>query len=216
MDERNLYEKYIKRGLDIILAAVGLIVLSWLFLLISVMILVDDPGPVIFKQKRFGKNKQLFFLHKFRSMKTNAPKNTPTRMFDNPDKYITRVGGFLRQYSLDELPQLWDILLGHMSVIGPRPVLSDEIDLIVERDKYGANEILPGLTGWAQINGRDRISVPVKARLDGEYVKKLRAGGMKAFLFDCRCFFRTFPDMLKHKDIIEGKIDNGYREQAGR
>ena len=164
-----MYEKVFKRLIDIVLSACGLIVLSWLYLLIAIAIVIDDPGPVMFTQKRVGKNKQYFQLHKFRSMKMSTPHDMPTHMLENPDQYITRVGRFIRKTSLDELPQIWDIFTQQMAIIGPRPALWNQDDLVAERDKYGANDVLPGLTGWAQINGRDELEIPVKAKLDGEY-----------------------------------------------
>lgn len=178
----GIYEKVFKRCLDLILSFGGLVVLSPVFLVISLWIVIDDPGPVLFKQKRIGKDKQYFALHKFRSMKLSAPHNTPTHMVENPEQYITKVGRFIRAHSLDELPQIWDIFIGNMSVIGPRPGLWNQDLLTAERDKYHANDIKPGLTGWAQINGRDELEIPVKAKLDGEYVKKL------GFWIDMKCF----------------------------
>lgn len=182
----------------------GLILLSWLYLLVATAIVIDDPGPVFFTQKRVGRDKHLFKLHKFRSMKMSTPHDTPTHLLENPESYITRVGKFLRKSSLDELPQIWDILVGEMSIIGPRPALWNQDDLIRERDKYGANGVKPGLTGWAQINGRDELPIPVKAGLDGEYVKKLSEGGFKAFAFDARCFFGTVTSVLKSDGVVEG------------
>ena len=176
-----MYEKIIKRMIDMILSACGLIILSWLYLLIAIAIAIDDPGPVMFTQKRVGKGKKYFKLHKFRSMKMSTPHDIPTHMLENPEQYITRVGRFLRRSSLDELPQIWDIFTGKMAIIGPRPALWNQDDLVAERDGCGANDVLPGLTGWAQINGRDELEIPVKARLDGEYVRALKSGGFKAF-----------------------------------
>ena len=167
----SLYDKYGKRALDVFLSGMGLIILSPVFAGISLAIKIDDPGPVLFTQKRVGKNKQFFKLHKFRSMKMSTPHDVPTHMLDNPESYITNVGKFLRKHSLDELPQIWDIFIGNMSVIGPRPALWNQDVLTAERDKYGVNEIKPGLTGWAQINGRDELEIVDKAKLDGEYVK---------------------------------------------
>lgn len=167
----NVYEKYAKRIIDILLSFGGLVVLSPVFLGLSIAIKIDDPGPVLFTQKRIGQNKQYFKLHKFRSMKMSTPHDKPTHMLENPEQYITKVGKFIRAHSLDELPQIWDIFIGNMSVIGPRPGLWNQDLLIAERDKYDANDVKPGLTGWAQINGRDELEIPVKAKLDGEYVK---------------------------------------------
>ena len=175
----------------------GGIVLLPVFFVIAIAIVIDDPGPIFFKQKRVGKNKKLFWLHKFRSMKVKTP-DVPTHLLENPEQYITRVGRFLRKTSLDELPQVYDILFNKMSIIGPRPALWNQDDLIAERDKYGANDIKPGLTGWAQINGRDELEIPVKAALDGEYVKKM------CFSFDCKCFFGTIKSVLKSDGVVEG------------
>ena len=175
------------------------------FLIIAIAIVIDDPGPVFFRQKRVGKNKKLFWLHKFRSMKVKTP-DIPTHLLENPEQYITRVGKFLRKTSLDELPQVYDILFGKMSIIGPRPALWNQDDLIAERDKYGANDITPGLTGWAQINGRDELEIPVKAKLDGEYVEKMSFG------FDCKCFFGTITSVLKHDGVVEGGTGEMKRE----
>ena len=193
-----MYKKYIKRLLDIILSLLGLIVASWLYLIIVIAIVIDDPGPVFFTQKRVGKGKRYFKLVKFRSMKLITPHDTPTHLLANPDQYITRIGRFLRKTSLDEIPQLWNILKGDMSVVGPRPALWNQYDLIEEREKYGANDVLPGLTGWAQINGRDELEIVEKAKLDGEYVQKMN------FLFDCRCFFGTAISALRGDGIVEG------------
>ena len=199
-----MYEKYVKRFIDISLSLVGLIVLSWLYFIIMIAIVIDDPGPVFFMQKRVGLNKKLFKLHKFRSMKMSTPHDTPTHLLENPDQYITRVGKILRKSSLDELPQIWDIFIGKMSIIGPRPALWNQDDLIAERDKYGANGVRPGLTGWAQINGRDELEIPVKAKLDGEYVQQLKHGGIKAFLFDCKCFIGTVFSVARGDGVVEG------------
>ena len=179
----GFYEKYIKRGLDVLLSFGGLVVLSPVFLVLAIAIYIDDPGPVLFTQKRVGKNKEFFKLHKFRSMKMSTPHDKPTHMLENPQSYITRGGKFLRAHSLDELPQIWDIFIGNMSVIGPRPGLWNQDLLTAERDKYGANDVRPGLTGWAQINGRDELEIPDKAKLDGEYVARMGIGmDVKFFL----------------------------------
>ena len=199
-----MYESIFKRWIDIVLSAMGLLVLSLVYLVIAIAVYVDDPGPIFFKQKRVGKGKTFFPLHKFRSMKMSTPHDMPTHMLKNPDQYITKVGGFLRKSSLDELPQIWDIFVGNMSIIGPRPALWNQDDLIAERDKYGANDIMPGLTGWAQINGRDELEIPVKAKFDGEYTAILHEGGMKAFLFDCRCFLGTIFSVARGDGVVEG------------
>lgn len=193
-----MYRNVVKRGIDIILSGIGLICLSWLFLILVIAVKLDDPGPAFFTQKRVGKNKQFFQLHKFRSMKMCTPKDTPTHLLENPEQYITRVGKFLRKSSLDELPQIWDIFIGKMSIIGPRPALWNQDDLVAERDKYGANDVLPGLTGWAQINGRDELEIPVKAKFDGEYVQNM------SFAFDVKCFVGTIFSVLKSDGVVEG------------
>lgn len=193
-----MYIRYIKRILDIVLSLTGLILSSWLFLIIIAAIEIDDPGPVFFTQKRVGIRKKHFNLYKFRSMKMSTPHDTPTHFLDNPDQYITRVGRFLRKTSLDEIPQLINILKNDMSVIGPRPALWNQYDLLEERDRYGANDIKPGLSGWAQICGRDELEIGDKARLDGEYVRNM------SFLFDCRCFFGTAFSVFRGDGVVEG------------
>lgn len=211
--KETFYEKYIKRAIDIALSLGGLIVLSPVLLIVSVAIFIDDPGPVIFTQKRIGKNKQYFKLHKFRSMKMCTPHDKPTHMLENPDQFITKVGKFIRAHSIDELPQIWDIFIGNMSIVSPRPALWNQDLLVAERDKYGANDVKPGLTGWAQINGRDAIEIPDKARLDGEYVKN------KSFRFDLKCFIGTFSSVLRSDGVVEGgtgelkKHENEQHEQ---
>ncbi len=194
----SVYEKIFKRVLDLILSFGGLVVLSPVFLVLSLWILIDDPGPILFKQKRIGKDKQYFALHKFRSMKMSTPHNVPTHMLENPEQYITRAGHFIRAHSLDELPQIWDIFIGNMSVIGPRPGLWNQDLLTAERDKYKANDIKPGLTGWAQINGRDELEIPVKAKLDGEYAANL---GLK---MDIKCFLGSLHVFGKDESVVEG------------
>ena len=184
--------------MDSFLAAMGLIVLSPLFCVLIIWIKLDSKGPVLFKQKRIGIHKKTFHILKFRTMRIDTPKDMPTHMLSNPEQYITRTGKFLRRTSLDELPQIFNIFKGDMSIVGPRPALWNQYDLIAERDKYGANDVLPGLTGWAQINGRDELEIPVKARLDGEYVKKYGLG------MDLRCFFGTFVSVLRQDGVVEG------------
>ena len=193
-----MYKSFFKRFFDIFLSFLGIVLLSWLFIVISLAIVIDDPGPVFFKQRRVGKGKKLFNILKFRSMKVSAPKNTPTHLLDNPDEYITRVGKFLRKTSLDELPQMFNILIGQMSIVGPRPALWNQYDLIAERDKYGANDVRPGLTGWAQINGRDKLEIPIKAELDGYYVANM------GFAMDFKCFWRTVIKVITHDGVVEG------------
>lgn len=201
---KDMYEKWMKRWIDIILSFIGLVLLSWLYLIIIIAIKIDDPGPAFFTQKRVGKGKELFKLHKFRSMKMATPHDTPTHLLNNPEQYITRVGKFLRKSSLDELPQIWDIFVGKMSIIGPRPALWNQDDLVAEREKYGANDVRPGLTGWAQINGRDELEIPVKAKLDGEYVERLKKSAFSGMAMDIRCFFGTFLSVLKQDGVVEG------------
>lgn len=203
-----MYERFVKRIIDIIASFLGMVLLSWLYAVIAIAIFLDDPGPVLFVQKRIGKNKVPFFMYKFRSMKMSAPHNVPTHLLQNPEQYITRIGKFLRKSSLDELPQIWNIFIGDMSTVGPRPALWNQEDLIVERDKYGANGVRPGLTGWAQINGRDELEIFEKARLDGEYTHILHEGGLRAFVFDCRCFLATFFAVVRRDGIVEGGTGN--------
>lgn len=193
-----MYRTFFKRLLDIILSGCAIVILSPLLLIIAIAIKIDDPGPVLFRQKRVGVHKTHFSIMKYRTMKMDTPKDTPTHLLENPEQYITKVGKFLRKSSLDELPQIFQIFTGKMSIIGPRPALWNQFDLIAERDKYGANDVRPGLTGWAQINGRDELPIDVKARFDGEYVEKL------SFLFDCKCFFGTIGAVLKHDGVVEG------------
>jgi len=193
-----MYKKFFKRLIDILLSLGGIAVLWLPMVIIAVAIKLDSKGPVFFKQKRVGKNKKLFNILKFRTMRIDTPHDAPTHELSDPKKWITKVGGFLRKTSLDELPQIINIMLGQMSIIGPRPALWNQDDLIAERDKYGANDIKPGLTGWAQINGRDELEIPVKAALDGEYVKKM------GLFFDIKCFFGTFVSVLKHDGVVEG------------
>ena len=193
-----MYQKFGKRLLDIVLSGCGIVVLAPVYLGVAVAIKLDDPGPVFFRQKRVGIHKTHFDILKFRTMKTCTPKDTPTHLLENPEQYITRVGKVLRKTSLDELPQIFQIFTGDMSIIGPRPALWNQYDLIEERDKYGANDVRPGLTGWAQINGRDELPIDVKARFDGEYVENL------SFLFDCKCFFGTIASVLKSEGVVEG------------
>lgn len=195
---RNKHYIEWKRGIDVALSTVGLILLSPIFLCLFIAIKLDSPGPVFFRQKRVGIHKTYFDILKFRTMRTDTPKDMPTHMLSNPEQYITRTGRFLRKTSLDELPQIINILKGDMSIIGPRPALWNQEDLIAERDKYGANDVMPGLTGWAQVNGRDELEIPIKAKLDGYYVKHM------SFRFDCICFLRTITSVMKHEGVVEG------------
>ena len=204
----GVYERVVKRVLDLILSFGGLVLLSPVFLILTLWILIDDPGPVLFKQKRIGKDKQYFALHKFRSMKMNTPHNVPTHMLENPEQYITKSGKFIRAHSLDELPQIWDIFIGNMSVIGPRPGLWNQDLLTAERDKYKANDIKPGLTGWAQINGRDELEIPVKARYDGEYTKNL------SFKFDIKCFLGSLHVFKSDDSVVEGGTGELKKEKT--
>lgn len=193
-----MYTHFFKRLIDIVLSFIGIIVLGIPMLIIAAVIKHEDPGPARFKQKRIGKDKKYFMLLKFRSMKMSTPHDVPTHQLENPEQYLLKCGKTLRKLSLDELPQLFNILKGDMSIIGPRPALWNQDDLIAERDKYGANGVKPGLTGWAQINGRDELEIPIKAKLDGEYVEK------QSFLFDCKCFFGTIGKVLKSDGVVEG------------
>lgn len=198
MTGENMYRHYIKRVLDFLLSSLGFIAFAWLYLLIAAAVVLDDPGPVLFRQKRVGIRKTHFNILKFRTMKMQAPHDIPTHELENPEQYITRVGKFLRKTSLDELPQLFQIWTGKMALVGPRPALWNQYDLIAERERYGANDIRPGLTGWAQINGRDELSIEEKARFDGEYVRRM------SFLFDCRCLLGTVGKVLRHDGVVEG------------
>ena len=204
-----MYKKVIKRIIDFILSLCGLIILSPVFIILCIWIKLDSKGPILFKQKRIGINKSNFNIYKFRTMYVDTPKDMPTHMLANPDQFITRAGKFLRKTSLDELPQIINILKGEMSIIGPRPALWNQDDLIAERDKYQANNVKPGLTGWAQINGRDELEIPVKARLDGEYVKRI------SFLFDLKCFFGTITSVLRSDGVVEGGTGELHKKDGG-
>ena len=204
---QTMYNKVFKRLIDIVLSGIGIVVLSPVYLIVALAIKMDDPGPVFFRQKRVGIHKTHFNILKFRTMKMNTPKDTPTHLLENPQQYITRVGRILRKTSLDELPQIFQIFTGDMSIIGPRPALWNQYDLIEERDKYGANDVRPGLTGWAQINGRDELPIDVKARFDGEYVENM------SFAFDCKCFFGTIISVLKHDGVVEGGTGQMEKEK---
>ena len=205
--KNSLYVRVWKPILDRILGLLALICLSWLYLLIAFAIWIDDPGPVLFKQKRVGIRKKgeltYFNILKFRTMKLDTPHDMPTHLLENPERWITRIGKVLRRTSLDELPQIWNIAITHdLSIVGPRPALWNQYDLIEERDKYGANDVMPGLTGWAQINGRDELEIAEKARLDGEYVKKL------SLFFDLRCLLKTVIQVVRGKGVVEGGTGN--------
>lgn len=203
MVRETFYTKYVKGLIDRVLGLLGLICLSWLYLIIAIAIVIDDPGPVFFKQKRVGRKKNgeytYFYILKFRSMKMSTPHDCPTHLLENPEAYITRVGRFIRRSSLDELPQLWNIAIQHnLSIIGPRPALWNQYNLLEEREKYGANDVMPGLTGWAQIHGRDELEIEEKAKLDGYYVEHI------GFLMDMRCFLGTIFSVLRCEGVVEG------------
>lgn len=204
----QMYKRFVKRLIDIVLSGVGILFLAIPMLILVIAIKLDSPGPVLFKQKRVGIHKSHFQILKFRTMRIDTPKDTPTHLLENPEQWITKVGKFLRKTSLDELPQIFNIFCGQMSIIGPRPALWNQYDLIEERDKYGANDVLPGLTGWAQINGRDELEIPIKAKLDGEYVEKM------SFLFDCKCFFGTITSVLKSDGVVEGGTGELHKQEA--
>lgn len=203
-----MYKHVVKRLIDLILSSVAIIVLALPMLIIALAIKIDDPGPVLFKQKRVGKKKNgeitYFMIWKFRSMKMSTPHDTPTHLLENPEQYITRVGRFIRKTSLDELPQIYQVFTSKLSTVGPRPALWSQDDLVAEREKYGANDVKPGITGWAQINGRDELEIDVKARLDGEYAAALNAGKCKGFAMDVKCFFGTIFHVLKSDGVVEG------------
>lgn len=202
-----MYIRLWKRLIDFLLSSIGIIILSPLFAVLAIAIKLDDPGPVFFSQKRVGIHKTYFQILKFRTMKMDTPHDMPTHLLANPDTYITRMGHLLRKTSLDELPQLFQIWTGKMAIIGPRPALWNQFDLIDERDKYGANDVAPGLTGWAQINGRDELCIEDKAKLDGDYAKHM------SFAFDCKCFFGTIGKVLSREGIVEGCTDT---DEAGK
>lgn len=193
-----MYRNFFKRLIDLLLSGISLLILAVPMLILALIVKLDSEGPVLFWQKRVGLHKEIFLMPKFRSMYTQTPAEVPTHLLSNPDRWITPVGKIYRKLSIDELPQLWSIFTGKMSIIGPRPALWNQEDLIAERDKYGANDVRPGLTGWAQINGRDELEIPVKAKLDGEYVEKM------SFLFDCKCFFGTILAVLRRDGVVEG------------
>ena len=201
-----MYCRYIKRGLDFFLSLLGLIVLSWLFLLFVIFIKAESRGPVFFRQTRVGKDKKEFVILKFRTMRTDTPKDVPTHLLENPEQYITRIGKFLRKTSLDELPQMINILKGDMAVIGPRPALWNQYDLISLRDEYGANDVRPGLTGYAQISGRDELPIEIKAKFDGEYVQHM------SLWFDIKIFFASVLSVLKCEGVVEGVLGENKKE----
>ena len=208
LKENVMYLKYGKRALDILISCAGLLVMAIPMAILALIVKLDTKGPALFWQRRVGIHKQIFMMPKFRTMYTETHANIPTHLLPDPSLWITRSGKIMRKFSLDELPQLWSIFIGDMSIIGPRPALWNQEDLIAERDKYGANDVLPGLTGWAQINGRDELEIPVKAKLDGEYVEKM------SFLFDCKCFLGTITAVLSHKGVVEGGTGALNKERA--
>lgn len=208
-----MYRHFFKRLIDIVLSFIGIVVLALPMIVFAFIIKAEDPGPVFFRQKRIGIHKTQFSLLKFRSMKMSTPHDMPTHMLENPEQYILRCGRWMRKMSIDELPQLFNIFTGKMSIIGPRPALWNQDDLIAERDKYGANDVKPGLTGWAQINGRDELEIPIKAKLDGEYVAALNAGHGKGLTMDCKCFFGTIKSVLHHDGVVEGGTGELKREE---
>ena len=203
-----MYKYFVKRLFDLILSSVAIVALFLPMLIIAIAIKIDDPGPILFKQKRVGKKKNgeitYFMIWKFRSMKMSTPHDTPTHLLKDPEQYITRVGRFIRKMSLDELPQIYQVFTSKLSIVGPRPALWSQEDLMAERDKYGANDIKPGITGWAQINGRDELEIDVKARFDGEYASALNVGNFKGFLMDTKCFFGTVVSVLRSDGVVEG------------
>ena len=203
-----MYKCVVKRVFDLVLSGIAIVVLAIPMLIIAVVIKIDDPGPVLFKQKRVGKKKNgeltYFMIWKFRSMKMSTPHDTPTHLLENPEQYITRVGRFIRKTSLDELPQIYQVFTSRLSVVGPRPALWSQEDLIAKREKYGANDIKPGITGWAQINGRDELEIDVKAKFDGEYAAALNAGRFRGLVMDMKCLFGTVVCVLKSEGVVEG------------
>ncbi len=211
--KQTFYEKYVKRGLDVVLSFGGMVVLSPIYAVTALAIKCDDPGPVIFHQKRVGQDKRYFKLSKFRSMKLDTPKNVPTHMLDNPDQYLLKVGKLIRKLSIDELPQLWSIFIGNMSVIGPRPALWNQDFLTAERDKYGANDIKPGLTGLAQAHGRDELEIPDKAKLDGEYAAALKKSSLSGLKMDIKVFVDSVKAVLKSDGVVEGGTGEIHKQE---
>ena len=213
-----MYKHIVKRLLDLVLSGIAIVVLALPMLIVALAIKIDDPGPVLFKQKRVGQKKNgeitYFMIWKFRSMKMCTPHDVPTHLLENPEQYITRMGKFIRKTSIDELPQIYQVFTGKLSVIGPRPALWSQYDLIEERDKYGANDVKPGITGWAQINGRDELEIPVKAKLDGDYTAALNAGKFKGFAMDVKCFFGTVTSVLKSDGVVEGGTGAMKKEET--
>lgn len=215
-----MYKHVIKRLCDLVLSGLAIIILALPMLVIAVAIKIDDPGPILFKQRRVGKKKNgqitYFMIWKFRSMKMATPHDVPTHLLENPEQYITRVGKFIRKTSLDELPQIYQVFTSKLSIVGPRPALWSQEDLIAEREKYGANDMKPGITGWAQINGRDELEIPVKAKLDGDYTSALNAGKFKGFAMDVKCFFGTFISVIKSEGVVEGGTGEMKKQEENR
>lgn len=213
-----MYRYFIKRLIDIVASAIAIVLLTIPMLVLALIIVLDDPGPILFKQKRVGKKKNgeltYFMILKFRSMRKDAPRDVPTHLFENPEQFTTRVGKFIRKSSLDELPQIYQVFTGKLSFIGPRPALWTQKDLIEEREKYGVNDITPGITGWAQTNGRDELDIPVKAKFDGEYAQALRAGRFKGVIMDARCFCRTIKSVCTAEGVVEGKKEEQKEEKV--
>ena len=213
-----MYKRFTKRVLDLILSGMAAIVLTLPMLIVAIAIKIDDPGPVLFKQRRVGQKRNgeitYFMIWKFRSMKMCTPHDVPTHLLEDPEQYITRVGKFIRKTSIDELPQIYQVLTGKLSIVGPRPALWSQDDLVAEREKYGANDMKPGITGWAQINGRDELEIPVKAKLDGEYTEAINAGGFKGFAMDMKCFFGTITSVLKSDGVVEGGTGAMKKEET--
>lgn len=209
-----MYKHFVKRLFDIVLSTLGIIVLAVPMLIIAIMVKIDSPGPVFFKQRRVGLHKKEFTLLKFRSMPVSAPHNVATHQLDVEAIHMSKFQKTIRKLSIDELPQLYNIWVGQLSCCGPRPALYNQYDLVAERDKYGANDVKPGLTGWAQINGRDELEIPVKAKLDGDYTAAINAGHFKGFAMDCRCFFGTIKSVIKHEGVVEGGTGEMQKEEA--
>lgn len=205
------YKPFFKRLYDIVLSFIGIVILALPMAVFALIIKGEDPGPALFRQKRIGIHKTEFDVLKFRSMKMSTPHDVPTHLLEEPDRYILKCGHWMRKMSIDELPQLFNIFTGKMSIVGPRPALWNQEDLVAERDRYGANDIKPGLTGWAQVNGRDELEIPVKAKLDGEYTAALNTG--RGFLMDFRCFFDTIGTVLRHDGVVEGGTGELLREE---
>lgn len=208
-----MYKHFVKRLFDIVLSTMGIIVLAVPMLIIAIMVKIDSPGPVLFKQRRIGLHKKEFTLLKFRSMPVSAPSNVATHQLNVEAIHMSKFQKTIRKLSIDELPQLYNIWVGYCSICGPRPALYNQSDLVAERDKYGANDVKPGLTGWAQINGRDELEIPVKAKLDGDYTAALNAGHFKGFAMDCKCFFGTIKSVLRHDGVVEGGTGEIHKQE---